>query len=193
MSAKTVQSPIPSPATPARARFSHTPATEARIEHIAGLMRTLEFRTGETVRELAAKWRLGAQRVRELSAVASKRVRAELTDPDRVVVKVTASLEKVIDDALRETNEPALIEKAGKDGERVTYQESPNGARRVLIEAAKALCILTGNAAPTKHEVKDTTRFDKMTREEHLEELAKMRAELDAEERELVSGTGTVQ
>lgn len=153
---KTRKRPAPTKATPARAvqKPEHTAATEARIEHIANLMRSLDFITGETVRELAAQWGLGEQRIRELSSIASKRVRKELTDPDRVVVKVATALEKVIDDAIRETDEPALIEKQGNDGP-VTYQESPNGARRVLIEAAKTLCVLTGANAPTKVEVSE--------------------------------------
>lgn len=182
-------------AIPARTtqKPAHTASTEARVEHIADLMRSLEFRTGETTRELAAKWRITVQRVWELSSIASKRVRAELTDPDRIVVKVAAALEKVIDDALRETDEPALIEKQGKDGERVTYPESPNGARRVLIEAAKTLCILTGNAAPQKHEVKDVGRFERMTADEHRAELARLKVEIEAEEVQLAKAGGTLQ
>lgn len=156
MSAKKQRRGAKAKAIPARAtqKPAHTAATEARIEHIAELMRTLEFRTGETTRGLAAKWRIGVQRVWELSSIASKRVRAELTDPDRVIVKVATSLEKVMDDALRETDEPAHIEKQGGDGPMI-YQESPNGARRVLIEAAKTLCVLTGASAPTKIEITD--------------------------------------
>jgi hypothetical protein len=194
-SVKSGARPIQAQAIPARAtqKPAHTASTEARVEHIADLMRSLEFRTGETTRELAAKWRITVQRVWELSSIASKRVRAELTDPDRIVVKVAAALEKVIDDALRETDEPALIEKQGKDGERVTYPESPNGARRVLIEAAKTLCILTGNAAPQKHEVKDVSRFERMTADEHRAELARLKVEIEAEEVQLAKVGGTLQ
>ena len=72
---------------------------DARVAHIADLMRTLKFQRGKTVKALAKEWGLGEQRVRELSAMASKIVRAEVTDPDAVTVTVCTYLERVLEQA----------------------------------------------------------------------------------------------
>lgn len=58
----------------------HTAAIEVRIEHLADLMRSLRWVRGETYKRLAKEWGLTRQRVRELSAEASKRVRTEATE-----------------------------------------------------------------------------------------------------------------
>ena len=82
--------------------INHTAVVESRIEHIAGLMRELRFVRGQTLRQLAKQWKLTEQRLRELCAEASKRVRAEVTDPERVTVDVCSSLDIAIRGALEE-------------------------------------------------------------------------------------------
>jgi hypothetical protein len=72
--------------------IEHTAAVEVRIEHIADMMRSLEWRTGISGPILAKEWGLCEQRVKELSAEASKRVRAELMSPDNVKTDVGAAL-----------------------------------------------------------------------------------------------------
>lgn len=115
--------------------------TEARIEHICELMRTLAFKTGRTVKELAKQWDCTEQYCRELTAEASKRIRAELTDPDRVTAKVTTSLEMVLDNAMQ-----GMLEGDGR-------------SRRDAIEAAKTWAVLVGAAAPSKHQVEDVSKI----------------------------------
>lgn len=64
------------------------------------MMRTLTFVRGKSGKELAKAWALSEQRVAELCAIASKRVRAEIADPERVTVDVCHALEKVLREAL---------------------------------------------------------------------------------------------
>lgn len=64
----------------------HSGSVEERIKHIADLMRRLQFVRGKTVKRLALEWNLTEQRVRELSAEASKRVKAELSAEDKVAL-----------------------------------------------------------------------------------------------------------
>ena len=73
--------------------------TQAKVDEICELMRNCEFRTGKTIKELAKKWDLSVSTVKEYSAEASKIVRKELTDPDRVFSIVGPALEEAILDA----------------------------------------------------------------------------------------------
>jgi hypothetical protein len=52
--------------------------TETRIARMVELMLANEWKTGKTVKQLAAEWGITAQRARMLSAEASKIVRQEL-------------------------------------------------------------------------------------------------------------------
>ena len=58
--------------------------TRMRVEHICGLMREMEFKTGITYKTLAKEWSISQDRVKQLTAMASKIVIAEVTDPERV-------------------------------------------------------------------------------------------------------------
>lgn len=104
----------------------HNAATEAKIDHIASLMRSLKWRTGETGKVLAAEWDLTEKWVRELAAEASRRVYAEITDPHRVTVTVCTTLEKIVREA---------------DAE---------GDRKSAIDAAKAWADISGARAPNQ-------------------------------------------
>ncbi|HEU4728403.1 MAG TPA: hypothetical protein VFT22_10950 [Kofleriaceae bacterium] len=88
--------------TPAREGPRHTAATEARLEHIAGMMRRLEWVTGESGPALAKQWNLSATRLAHLSAEASKRVRKELMDDQHVGATVGAALDTAIRGAVGE-------------------------------------------------------------------------------------------
>lgn len=116
-------------------------------------MRKLEWVRGKSGEEWAKAWGISQDRMNHLAAEAWKRVKAEVTDPDRITVKISTVLEQVIDDAMLETRNPALIEKKGQDGEPYTYQESPNNARKVVVEAAKTWAVIVGANAPTKVQV----------------------------------------
>jgi hypothetical protein len=106
----------------------HSPAVEARIEHIADLMRQLSYKYGSTVPRLAKRWGYTDQYVRLLAVEAGKRVRAELTDPDRVTTTVCAYVEWALETA------------------------KENGEVRAIAPLAKAWAELAGTLVQ-KHEV----------------------------------------
>lgn len=118
--------------TASRAR-GPSATTEQRIEHIMGLMRTLKFRTGVTAEELSTEWGLGIRRVYELTAEASKRVRAEINDPDHVSAHVGVALMTALDDEMAKRP----TKRSGK----------------AVAELAKTWATISGAGAPTKHEV----------------------------------------
>ena len=102
--------------------------TEARIAVIADMMRALAWRRGKSGPELAAKWNLSLTRVEHLAAEASKRVRAELLDPERVSETVSCALDTTLRKAL-----------AAND-------------HRNVIAAAKTWAEVVGSIAPQKHQ-----------------------------------------
>lgn len=69
---------------------------QERIDYIADLMRSMEFKTGRTVKRLAKKWGMSIETLKKDSAEASRIVRAELQDPDRVGASVGAALERAL-------------------------------------------------------------------------------------------------
>lgn len=107
---------------------------EARLAHICDLMRGLAWKRGKTGPELAAKWGCSLSTVEHLAAEASKRVKAEILDPDRVAVTAAQALEQVLEDAL-------------------TSPVSDQFRRRDAIAAAKALAELAGAGAPQRSKV----------------------------------------
>ncbi len=68
--------------------------TETRIAHMVELMLANEWRTGKTVKELAAQWGIKPQTARILSAEASKIVRQELLT--NVSMGVVPTLERIM-------------------------------------------------------------------------------------------------
>jgi hypothetical protein len=93
------------------------------------MMRELTFRSGATAKALCAEWGLPRNYVANLTTEASRRVRAELTDHDRVLSKVSASLDRVLDDALE------------------------SGDRHAIIKACQVWATVTGAGAATKVQV----------------------------------------
>lgn len=87
--------------TPRGRREGAMAITESRIEAIAATLRDGSFRNGVTLPGFAKAWSLSAHRVAELSAEASKRVRAEVAgDHDRIAAKGFAMLERIADEAI---------------------------------------------------------------------------------------------
>jgi hypothetical protein len=119
----------------------HNAVTEARIAEIASMMRSLEWRRGESGRALALVWGLSEDRVKHLAAEASRRVRAEVLDRDSVQETVACALDKV------------LRENAKKNGTK---------AARTVIQAAKTWAVITGAVAPKRieHSGSITTNYD---------------------------------
>ena len=74
--------------------------SEIRIAHIMGMMRELTFVRGTTYKQLAVEWNLGPDRVRKLTAEASKRVLAEVTDPEKVKPLLAETLAQAIQKAM---------------------------------------------------------------------------------------------
>ena len=124
----------------------HGDEVENRIHAIMDLMRALQWRRGTTGQQLAAQWGLHEQRVKELSAEASKRLRAEYEDPDRAVVSVYTTLETVMQDgatsgipgekaaAVAAARLMAELSGMGKQNE----PKEPAGPMRLIVETVSA-------------------------------------------------------
>lgn len=74
--------------------------TESRVAEVIDAMEAGTFRRGLTGREFARAWGVCEQRAREIVAIASKRVRAQLTDPDALACEVVPALTKAMHDAV---------------------------------------------------------------------------------------------
>jgi hypothetical protein len=85
-----------------------------RIDHLADLIRSFQFKYGETYKALAREWGVTYQYVRDLGTDAFAVVRGELVEPEVATVSACVALQRV-------------VEEAGKDGD-----------RRMVIDAANA-------------------------------------------------------
>lgn len=117
---------------------------EPLVREAMAMMAAGTFVVGKTAKELAAKWGMAVSSVHTITSEAWRRHGAEIVDPQRIKVKLVDVLETVIDEAMVETREPALVVSVGPDGEQKAYPESPNFARRVVVDAAKTLGALVG-------------------------------------------------
>ncbi len=77
-----------------------TRTSEIRIAHIMQMMRELRFVRGDTYKALALEWDLSERQARKLTAEASKRVLAEVTDPERVRPLLAETLAQAIRKAM---------------------------------------------------------------------------------------------
>ncbi len=107
----------------------HGAEVEGRIQVIMQAMRDLQWRRGKSQTEYAERWGISEQRVREMSAEASKRVRAEYEDPDRAVVSVYTTLEAVMADGA---------------------SSSVPGEKAAAVQAARLMAELAGMGAEKK-------------------------------------------
>lgn len=107
--------------------------SEQRIAFIMGMMREWQWKRGVSGPILAKEWGLSADRVKDLAAEASKRVRAEVTDPERVSGTVGSALSKVLHDSM------------------------DDGDRKSVIDASKAWAQIVGAMAPQRVDVTATT------------------------------------
>lgn len=83
---------------------------EARIILIMKMMRALTFEKGKTARELAVEWDMPESSARKLTAEASKRVRAEIADPEEVERDVGVALSENLRKAHKEGNYRAVAD-----------------------------------------------------------------------------------
>lgn len=109
-------------------------AREPRVRECIELMRAGKFVRGKTGPDLAARWGLNVNYVEHITAEAWRRFCAEVTNPAERTAEAMTLLDELRDDAMAEAKEPAMIDAGGEKG---VYQESPNGARKVAIEAIK--------------------------------------------------------
>lgn len=95
------------------------------------LMREMKWRRGVTDKTVAKAWGLELMAVRQYSAEAWRRLKAEMVDTDQTAATVAIALERVI------------FEAAGKG----------LAGHRSVIEAGKTWASLAGAGAPTRIEV----------------------------------------
>lgn len=103
---------------------------EERVQAIMRLMRDLQWETGRTGGILANKWGLSEGTLKQYAAEASRRVRAEVNDPDFVGATVGQALLEV-----------------------VKKHSGPGGDSRHVIGAAKVWADIAGASAPNRTEV----------------------------------------
>jgi hypothetical protein len=106
-----------------------TRTTEGRVAVIRHMMSTGEYVTGRTPHELAASWGLSAKRVRDLTAEASRQIKAARGGADEAEAIVFGCLEDAMTMARR------------------------GGDAKALVSAAKEYAALAGIAAPQKVQV----------------------------------------
>jgi hypothetical protein len=123
---------------------------ETKVRFIMSLMRNLRWETGETLAILAEVWGQSKKMVEHYSSEASRRVRAEIQDPEFVSNTVTSSLLACLRDATRAQD------------------------RRSIISAAKTWAEISANL---KAQEKEASNAATLTDEE-LEKLAKEAIEL---------------
>ena len=129
------------------------PVLHTQLQEMMQSMREMKWKRGKTVYEFAEKWGISDSMAKAISNEASKRVRAELEHKDQMAVKLIDTAERILDAAVLETTSPAWIERPGKDGEPRSFQESPNVARKVALEAIALLTKMVGNDKPQQIEV----------------------------------------
>lgn len=148
-------------------------ARDDKVKYIAAMMRRLRWVRGKSGKRLAEEWGVSREYMKELAAEAWRRVRAEVTDPEQAQAIACAEFAAIIKDARLLRRDPAMM--------------------KIRIEAAKSLAVISGGAAPKK--VVEMSRFDVLTPDQHRAELAKLRAEIEEEERRIDAAEGreTVQ
>lgn len=99
--------------------------TEVRIAFIADMMRKMTFKTGDTIYKLSEEWGLGLDRVKQLSTMASRRVKEEIANPDHVTVTLCTALSQIVTEGMK-----------------------PGGDRKQVISAAKVWAEIAGSFAP---------------------------------------------
>lgn len=81
---------------------AHETLTETRVAEVVEMMLRGKFRRGSTARKMALRWGVSEQRAREITALASKRVRASLTDPDELAAEVVPAMLSAMHSAVKE-------------------------------------------------------------------------------------------
>jgi hypothetical protein len=146
--------------------MSVSETVERRIEIIADLMRSGRYKRGKDADRLAKEWDLPVNKVRILTATASKRVRAEMSSAEKesAAVTVMTALEEVISTSLEEA---ASLADGG------AYTDAAR-VRAVAVGASKELVAVVGIGRP------DESPWAGLSVHEQLERIAMAREKLDA-------------
>lgn len=120
------------PPSDCHARAVGLKAVADRVDYIADLMRDLQWRRGKTGKELAQVWGVSKAAVEKYAAEASRRVRAEVQDPDEVGRTVCSALSQVLQKTMAK------------------------GEYRTTVRAADTWAQIAGAKAAEKHEVSTT-------------------------------------
>lgn len=136
---------------------------ESRVRHIMGMMRRLEWIRGASGESLADEWGLSLSRVEDYSAEASRRVKAEVTDPDHVTSTVCTALDTVLREAMADSRK-CVMEPGGTDayGETKYVEVDPNKARKIVIDASKVWADISGATAPKEVKVTGSVSLDEI-------------------------------
>lgn len=129
--------------------------TEERIEHIAEMMRNLEWRRGKSLKALACEWGISPSTVGNYSAEASRRVRKEVQDPEEVGRTVCTALDKTIRLAVRDDDRRSIVQAAKVWSDiagagAAQRLDITHGANEATPAAAREIMnqLFGGNAAP---------------------------------------------
>jgi hypothetical protein len=118
---------------------------DERVEHIADLMRSLQWERGKTSKKLADEWEVAVSTVENYSAEASRRVRAEVQDPGETGRDISIGLRKLFVDAVNNADGKTAARlaevwatvsgaKAAEKLELTKREASPSEAARIIRE-----------------------------------------------------------
>jgi hypothetical protein len=149
------------------------PVYEARIERIMALGASGEWRQRgrQLTRELSLEWGLAKSTIGHYAGEAWRRLQREtVNDRDLIASELVKSAEKILRDAMAESDSPALV----ANGEKV-FAESPQLSRKVALEAVKTLQALIASNGP----VDMSPEWQAMTMDQRTTMLARSRRMLD--------------
>lgn len=164
----------------ARAREAARALRDTRVSHIVDLMTKFQWHGLRTHRQLAAKWECSVGAVADYAREASGIVRRAVSgDLDVIRTEILTGIHRVRDVAMKLTK-PMLVAK-----ECYEFVSTPdvNAALRSYELQAKMLGLFPSEPAVERPP-------DTMTPDEHRAELAKLKAEIEAEEKRLATEAG---
>ena len=122
--------------------MTHPPKHERpadRVSYIAALMRARQWKTGRTGRELSELWGLALSTLDNYATEASRRVMAEVNNPEAVSASLGVAFEAAVDEALEDSRDSEISNR--------------NQSRHALVALGKAWSELAGASAPARVQV----------------------------------------
>ncbi len=155
------------PASRAKALPPTAPqSTEARVQHVMGMMRRLEWVTGESGPALAEQWGLSWHTLEGHACEASRRVCAEGIDRDSVLALTTSAMRRAL------------------------ARSDAKGDSRAVADLARTWAGVSGASAPTKIDatIREGEAMDYQMRDALKVELAACEERIRAAEKEAARG-----